>query len=73
VLAKIKSEQKYRDRVSADMFGDIDGTKNHYDENLKDGKIKGFIREIGYNPFGFLLISQIQVINLKNKSTVNLV
>jgi hypothetical protein len=60
----MKHEYVHRYRLSNNLIEDLDTTKLFCD-NLclpNQGSIEGYIRSIRYNPFGFVLISDIQVI-----------
>jgi hypothetical protein len=63
-LAMIKSEFLHQNRISNDIFHDAQSAKiihdNYYKKVFRDGLL-GFIQEISLDPFGFLLISDIQV------------
>ena len=63
VLKQIKYEFKHKNRISTEVFFDANATKIITDSLIgnDNDKIKGYIQEIGLNPFGFLLISEIQV------------
>ncbi|CAF0989827.1 unnamed protein product, partial [Brachionus calyciflorus] len=57
-------KMSHRHQLSKDLLVDADSAKNVFDQMLprKDEKtIKGYIQEIQSNPFGVLLISEIQV------------
>ncbi len=60
----IKSEYLNKNKLSNDLFIDAESAKIVTDEIcLSTGtKIIGYIQEIGLNPFGLLLFSDIQVI-----------
>ena len=63
-LRQLKYEYIHRDRMSNDIFQDARVAKSIMtdlvgDENNKD--IKGYIQELSMDPFGFLLISDLQV------------
>ena len=59
----MKSEFFHRYKVSSDVFIDAIATKTIFDElPIKtNGRINGFISNIGLDPYGFLLFSEIQV------------
>ena len=53
-----------RDRLSKDIFVDVEAAKvlcEHLCLFSSPGKLSGFVQEINQNPFGFLLMSDIQV------------
>ena len=50
VLANIKSEMKFRNRFSSDIFLDVQATKNNWDEILANSsKLKGKIKINNHN------------------------
>lgn len=59
----IKSEAVSRSRISNEVFIDSSATKTITDTMCLASKsnIQGYIQEIGLDPFGFLLFSDIQV------------
>lgn len=59
----MRSEFVHRFKISSDIFIDSIATKTIFDEiaSTTNKKIKGFISNIGLDPFGFLLFSEIQV------------
>ena len=65
MLRQIKYEYKHKDKISCDIFRDTEATKNLCDflcVKLNEfDYLNGFVQEHSYNPFGFLLMSQIQV------------
>ena len=65
MLRQIKYEYKHKDKILSDIFRDTEATKNLCDFlciKLNDfDSLNGFVQEHSYNPFGFLLMSQIQV------------
>jgi hypothetical protein len=77
-LSVIKYEHEHRNRIATDVFVDADAAKRLcnklcfvYDQN---SILKGYIQEISHDPFGVLLISEIQVLfNISNKRTIIMV
>ena len=65
-LKMIKSEFSNQNKISSDVFTDALAAKAVSDGMCleSNSNIKGYISEIGLDPFGFLLISDIQV-NIK--------
>lgn len=67
VLAHVKYEYKNRNSLfpkSYPIIIDIDAAKMIFDHTYFTDKLdglKGFIQEIYYNPFGLVLMSEIQV------------
>ena len=59
----MKSEFCHRFKISSDIFIDSIATKSIFDEMVfkTHGKIKGYLSNVGLDPFGFLLFSEIQV------------
>lgn len=59
----IKSEIVHKNRLATDLISDIQASKVIYDSTIfsEEYEIKGFIQEISLIPFGFLLMSNIQV------------
>jgi hypothetical protein len=59
----MKSEFFHRFRISSDVFIDSIAAKTVFDEIAfkVSGKIKGYLSNLGLDPFGFLLFSEIQV------------
>ncbi len=63
-LSKIKYEELHKDRLSTNFIDDVQAAKELCDNlcfKINENGIDGFIREIQLDPFGFLLISDIQV------------
>ncbi len=64
VLKKIKSDFMNRNRISTDIFSDAEASKILCEklclEPSSNGLV-GFVQEINQNPFGLLLLSEIQV------------
>jgi hypothetical protein len=65
ILKQIKYNFVHRERISSFLFGDIRGAKQSCEilclpPDSDDG-IKGYFQEIKLSPFGFILISDIQV------------
>lgn len=60
----IKSEYNDLNRLSSDIYSDADLAKKMTDDLclISKSELHGYIQEISLNPFGFLLISDIQVI-----------
>ncbi len=69
VLNTMKSEFLHRFKISSDIFIDSIATKTIFDEMAykTGGKIKGYMSNVGLDPFGFLLFSEIQVIDVNKK------
>jgi hypothetical protein len=65
------NELRRRNAFSTDIMIDAVGTKNVFDLTAiqPEEKVKGYISNIGLNPYGFLLFSEIQVTIVKNLST----
>ena len=64
-LSKIKSEFVNRYKISNDVLVDAQAAKNVLDNIAEPcNYIKGFIQEISAVPFGFILLSEIQVLNI---------
>lgn len=62
ILSQIKSEAKYNKRICNELVIDINATKRICDKTcMENSDFKGFIRDISLDPFGFLLLSLIQV------------
>ena len=64
ILHKIKSQFVHRNRLDADIIIDTDACKRLFDASYPPetpGRIKGYMQDISLCPFGFLLISNIQV------------
>ncbi len=70
VLNTMKSEFLHRFKISSDIFIDSIATKTIFDEMAfkTSGKIKGYMSNVGLDPFGYLLFSKIQVIDIDKKS-----
>lgn len=67
ILSVIKSEFKLKNRIASDLHNDAAGAKIVFDNLLTENKkIKGFIHELGIDPFGFVMTSEIQVNKIKN-------
>lgn len=64
VLGNIKHEFRNRNKISNEVFNDCEIIKLITDSMCLASQttLNGYIHEIGLNPFGFLLISDIQVI-----------
>lgn len=71
VLSVIKYEFIHKNRISSNIHDDANGAKIMFDHLLINeplnndcgkNKIVGYIHELGQNPFGYLLISDIQVL-----------
>ena len=65
ILSKIKSEFNHRNRLDTDILVDIEACKRFYHSSFpaeQNGKISGYVQDISLNPFGFTIISDIQVI-----------
>ena len=64
VLKTIKSEFKYNARISKDLYFDAEASKVLCQKLClfsHETQLKGYVQEIGQNPFGLLLMSNIQV------------
>ena len=61
-ISKIKSLFIHRNRISCIPTIDTNAAKNITDLLWPTGKIQGIIQEISTNPFGYLMITNIQVI-----------
>lgn len=58
----MRYEFKNRQTLSIDSFKDAEATKIISDSFYpSNGVLDGFLHEIGFNPFGFMLISDFQV------------
>ena len=63
MLAQIKTEAKYEKRICNELIIDVNATKRLCDKICMETTVfKGFIRDISLEPFGFLLLSLLQVI-----------
>ena len=64
VLAKIKYEEIHKDRLSTKLVDDAEAAKTVFDmfclKTYNEG-IDGYIRNISVNPFGILLLCDLQV------------
>ncbi len=63
----MKYEFVHSNRISRDLYVDCDVAKLMLDKFCEGDKLKGYIQEIMLNPFGILLISEIQVRSLSLK------
>ena len=65
VLKQIKFEHVHKDKISSELFTDTEATKRlfEYDSVNLSGRdsINGFIQEHNSNPFGVLLMCELQV------------
>ena len=61
VLKMVRYETKHRERLSNNVFTDAAASKQVMDRLIVGKKFNGFVREVGLDPFGFLLIAEIQV------------
>jgi hypothetical protein len=72
ILRVIKHEFKNKDKISNEMNADTAATKLNYQllakRFSKSDKIQGFIQEHMLDPFGCLLISQLQVIKFTSSN-----
>ena len=62
----MKYEYVHRFRKSNDVFDDALITKRIFDSTciyVSKNPLRGFIHELGLDPFGFLLLSDLQVKN----------
>lgn len=57
----IKSQYSNRYRLSTDIFVDAEATKHMFQLLYKTSNYSGYIQYIAQNPFGILLMSEIQV------------
>ena len=57
----IRSEFINQSKISKDIYVDTEATKHLFDKLSRHTKYPGFLQEINQNPFGILLISEIQV------------
>ena len=59
----IKHQYIHQNRLSTSIFTDLEATKTLCESICLnfDGRLKGMIQEINFDPFGFLLFSNIQV------------
>ena len=69
MLRQIKHECLHQNKITSDIFRDTEASKNLCDLlcvqlNIND-YLQGFVQEHSYNPFGFILMSQIQVKSVK--------
>lgn len=65
VLKKIKSEYHLRNRLFFDIFSDVQATKSLCERICVSSNIvRGYVQDIHQDPFGFLMISEIQVISI---------
>ena len=62
VLKMVRYETKHRERLSNNVFTDASASKQVMDRLIVGKKFNGFVREVGLDPFGFLLIAEIQVL-----------
>ena len=68
VLHKIKSQFGHRQRLDMDLIVDTNACKTMFDAShppdhlSPHGRIKGFMQNISLDPFGFLMMSNTQVI-----------
>lgn len=61
----MKSEYLRQNRISTDVYHDANTAKivhSSYYKKIYDDGLIGYIQEISLDPFGFLLISDIQVV-----------
>lgn len=63
VLKNMRSEFRHRLKYSSDIFIDAVATKTIFEQTAlrTNGKIKGYFSNVGLDPYGFLLFSEIQV------------
>ena len=67
-MAQIKYQYQHKDKLSNDIYKDIELTKKFFvslaiPPSSING-LEGYVQEIVHDPFGFLLISDIQVIQI---------
>jgi hypothetical protein len=60
----MKYENVHSDRLDSSLFADCEAAKKIYDEIYESDVMPGYIQEIMFIPFGFLLFSELQVIFL---------
>ena len=64
-MRKAKHEALYRDAL-VDLNADVEAAKLAFDSSINPfGNLKGFIQDILQDPFGYILVSHIQVNILK--------
>ena len=77
----MKYEEIHKDRMSNDIFRDVLITKQLMQSligvstelNISTQKLNGYIQDISLDPFGFLLISELQVKFFTFKTFDNLI
>ena len=57
----MKHEYANKHKISNDLYTDSEATKLLFEQLSFAQHFKGYIQEINLNPFGMLLISEIQV------------
>lgn len=70
-MIKARSEYNLIERISNNIMHDTEATKNMYEieySYIKENSISGVIREISSSPFGFIFMSQIQVLKYFKKT-----
>jgi len=71
----MKHEMDRRHRLSSDIFADSNGTKLIFHllaRQCNENCLQGYIQKINYDPFGILMISDIQVnIDLIRRKVTN--
>ena len=60
----VRYETKHRERLSNNIFTDAAASKQVMDRLIGGKKLNGFVREVGLDPFGFLMMAEIQVFKL---------
>ena len=65
ILYNIKSQAKYKERISADVLTDSKATKEVFYQFSelyhKSAYLKGYIQQIHADPFGLVLLCEMQV------------
>lgn len=67
VFRVMKSNYIHKDRISTDIYVDSESAKLMWDSRClyeDDKSIRGFVQEIIQNPFGCVMLSDIQVKNI---------
>ena len=60
-LNVMKNEYINLNRISRDFYVDTETAKHLFDKFCTGDKLGGYIQEINQNPFGMLMVSEIQV------------
>jgi hypothetical protein len=61
VLNKAKFQARHSLRASNEMITDAEATKKVLDISIHGKHLNGFVQQIGAVPFGYLMVSEIQV------------